>query len=169
MQLVRGIEVKKPNYHETDRKDFVYGTSLVTTWIKAFMAVHTYLIRETKGRLGSRAGKHSFLLLHTVGRKSGRHYATPLSYFRDGDRYLLVGSNWGRPEHPDWFFNLQQQHLTSIQIGETDIQVEAHQAQGAEYDRLWKRVTRQNGQYRRYQENLERRIPIVVLTPMESA
>ena len=46
------------------------------------------------------------LLLTTRGRRSGRLRRTPLIYGRDGDRYVVVASYGGSPQHPDWYFNL---------------------------------------------------------------
>ena len=111
-------------------------------------------------------GKQSVLLLHTVGRKSGKSYTTPLSYYRDGENYLIVASNWGQKDPPDWFRNLVRHSRTTIQVKDTTLQVEARQAEGGEYQRLWQVVTRQNSQYLEYQKTLTRRIPIVILTPV---
>jgi len=141
----------------------------MSNWIKIFMAANAFVFQKTKGRLGNRMGKQSVLLLHTIGRKSGRIYTTPLSYYRDGNTYLLVASNWGKENHPDWFHNLMQHSSTTIQVGSTTIPVEARQAQGEEYNCLWDVVTRQNEQYLQYQKGLARQIPIVVLTPKTSS
>ena len=133
---------------------------------KVFTRANAVLLQITRGRLGSRMGKQSVLLLHTVGRKSGKAYATPLSYYRDGENYLIVASNWGREDLPDWFRNLMQHARTTIQVKDTTLQVEAHQAEGEDYQRLWELVTRQNSQYLEYQKTLTRRVPIVILTPV---
>ena len=141
----------------------------MNNWIKVFTAANAFLFQKTHGRLGNRMGRQSVLLLHTIGRKSGKTYTTPLSYYRDGDNYLLVASNWGKEEHPNWFRNLLQNPGTTIQVGATTIPVAFHQAQGEEYKRLWEVVTRQNDQYLKYQKGLARQIPIVILTPTTSA
>jgi deazaflavin-dependent oxidoreductase (nitroreductase family) len=110
-------------------------------------------------------GKQSVLLLHTIGRKSGQPRATPLSYYRDGKNYLIVASNWGKEAPPNWLNNLMQQPRVSIQVKNTTLQVEAHQAEGQEYQRLWALVTGQNSQYLEYQKMVSHPIPIVILTP----
>ncbi len=133
---------------------------------KNFVRANAFVFQLTKGRLGSRMGKQSVLLLHTVGRKSGKAYTTPLSYYRDGQNYLVVASNWGKEEPPDWFRNLMQSPRTTIQVQDKAIAVEARQAEGQEYGRLWQVVTRQNSQYLEYQKGMSRRIPIVILTPL---
>jgi len=140
----------------------------MSTWIKIFTKANVFVFQLTRGRLGSRMGRQSVLLLHHTGRKSGKSRMTTLTYFRHGNTYLLVASNWGKEYHPDWFYNLMQQPRTTIQVGAVTIPVEAHQAQGEEYTRLWELVTRLNDQYIKYQAGLKRQIPIVILTPTDS-
>jgi F420H(2)-dependent quinone reductase len=133
---------------------------------KLFVKANVYLFQVTGGRLGSRMGKQSVLLLHTIGRKSGKIFSTTLSYYRDGENYLIVASNWGREVPPDWFLNLVKQPDTTIQVKGRLIKVEASQAEGDEYLRLWDLIARYNSQYIEYQKSLTRRIPIVILSPI---
>ena len=133
---------------------------------RVFVRTNAALFQFTGGRLGSQLGAQSVLLLRTVGRKTGKAYATPLAYFRDGARYLVVASNWGSEKHPSWFYNLMGSPRAAIQIGQSTLSIEACQAEGEEYQRLWKLVTRQNPQYSRYQQGIRRQIPIVILTPV---
>jgi deazaflavin-dependent oxidoreductase (nitroreductase family) len=140
----------------------------MNNWIKIFTATNGFVFRVTNGRLGSKLGRQSILLLHTRGRKSGKSYTTSLSYYRDGKNYVLVGTSWGNENHPDWYLNLLQNPRTTIQVGATTIPVEARQAQEDEYVRLWELVTHQNKQYLQYQKGMMRRIPIVILTPTTS-
>ena len=139
----------------------------MANWIKFFTSANAFLFRMTGGRLGNRMGGQSVLLLHTVGRKSGKPYTTPLSYYRDGNAYLVVASNWGKEAHSAWFYNLLDHPRTTIQVGAKVIPVDARPAEGKEYERLWKLVTSQNNQYIKYQTGLARRIPVVILTPVE--
>ena len=132
---------------------------------RQFVSFNVFVYRITKGRLGSRLRDQQVLLLHTVGRSSGKTYTTPLSYYRDGNNYLVVASAWGAKEQPDWFRNLMQSPRTTIQVRDQTIEVKARQTAGKEYDRLWDIVSRQNASYVEYQRKLQRRIPIVTLTP----
>jgi deazaflavin-dependent oxidoreductase (nitroreductase family) len=136
--------------------------------LKILVAVNTGLYRLTNGRLGSRLGRQSILLLHTVGRKSGKTYTNPLSYYRDGDDYLIVASNWGLDDPPNWFLNLKHQPRTTIQLKSQTIEVTARPASPDEYQRLWQLVTSRNSQYLEYQKGLARQIPIVILSPIEA-
>lgn len=108
-------------------------------------------------------GRQNVLLLFTTGRKSGKNYATTLSYYQDGTNYLVVASNWGKETHPDWYLNLLHQPYVEIQVGGKKIPMRAHPAVEEEYERLWKLVTAKNEQYISYQNGIQRKIPIVIL------
>ncbi|MHC1781792.1 MAG: nitroreductase/quinone reductase family protein [Anaerolineaceae bacterium] len=128
---------------------------------------NVFFIKWTNGRLGSQLGKYSILLLHTVGRKTGRPHVVPLAYCRDGKNYLLTASNWGREKPPDWYLNLMQHPRTAVQVEIDTIVVETRLASEEEYPRLWDLVADQISFYPRYQKKMSRRIPILVLTPVE--
>ena len=154
----------------TDLRDSGYTqVNCMNNWTKTFIRVNAFIYEKTKGRLGSRLGKQSVLLLHTTGRKSGKIYTTPLSYYRDGETYLLVASNWGKENNPNWYQNLLEHPSTTIQVEATTIPVVAQSAQGDEYKRLWELVTAKNTQYMKYQKDLTRQIPIMILTPKSSS
>ena len=134
-------------------------------FIKLFTDFNAFLIRITKGKLGSQLGTQSILVLHTTGRKSGQPRSTPIAYFDYQGRYLLVGSNWGRPNHADWFLNLRKDPQARVDVNGKSYSVQAHEATGDEYTGLWKYVTGRHPPYLRYQHMTSRTIPIVVLEP----
>ncbi len=134
-------------------------------FIKLFTDFNAFLIGITKGRLGSQLGTQSILVLHTRGRKSGQPRSTPIAYFDYQGRYLLVASNWGRPDQADWFLNLKKEPQARIDVRGQTHAVQAREATGDEYTSLWKYVTDKHPPYLRYQEMTSRRIPIVVLEP----
>ena len=136
------------------------------TFIKWFMTINTFLIRSTRGRIGSKLGKQTILILNTIGRKSGQPRSIPIAYFFHEGKYLLVESNWGMDYHADWYFNLQKQPQASIEVKGQVIIVNASFAEGEEYTRLWSYVTEKYPPYLEYQKMIERKISIVVFEPM---
>jgi len=106
-------------------------------FIKWFMAINTFLIRISKGRIGSKLGTQTILLLHTVGRKSGKQYETPIAYFFHEGQYLIVASNWGKDKQADWFLNLKEQPQTTIEVKGQVIPVRAREARV----KLWGKST----------------------------
>jgi deazaflavin-dependent oxidoreductase (nitroreductase family) len=135
--------------------------------IKLFTDFNAFLIRLTKGRLGSQLGTQAILVLHTTGRKSGQPRSTPIAYFEYQGRYLLVGSNWGRPHQADWLLNLRKDPRARIDVKGKSYAVTGRETSGDEYKSLWKYVTEKHPPYLHYQEMTSRRIPVVLLEPRQ--
>lgn len=132
-----------------------------------FMRVHIFFYQRTGGVIGGNLGR-PMLLLTTIGRKSGQERITPIFYFPDGDRFILIASNSGAPQHPQWCFNLQASSLAKVQIGRNIIAVTAQQADGEERQRLWSLITAKYPAFNAYQKRTMREIPVVILTPDRS-
>lgn len=131
-------------------------------FIQAFMAFNTFLIRISGGRLGGSMGRQTVLILHTTGRKSGQPRAVPISYFRDGENFCIVGSNWGQEKNASWYFNLKDNPRAALEVNGEKISVLAHEAEGEEYARLWQIAIKRNPPYENYKKNVTRPIPIMV-------
>jgi deazaflavin-dependent oxidoreductase (nitroreductase family) len=104
------------------------------------------------------------LLLTTTGRKSGNKFVLPLFYGTDGDRYFVVASKGGAPEHPGWYRNLLANF--EVQVGIKKLKARAKTATGSERTRLWKKALEYWPPYADYQLKTEREIPVVVLDPL---
>jgi len=125
---------------------------------------HVQRYRETGGQVGHDWKRGSkILLLTTKGRKSGEPRTKPLIYEQDGDRYVIVASKGGAPEHPDWYRNIEQDPNVELQVLDEVFPARARTAEGEERERLWQLVNRQWPDYDSYQEKTEREIPVVVL------
>ena len=135
--------------------------------IKWFMRINAFFLRITNGRLGSKLGKQTILLLETIGRKSGQPRTIPIAYFFHEGKYLIVESNWGKDKHADWYFNLKNNPRATLTVKGQNIPVEAHDAEGDEYARLWKFATEKHPPYLQYQSMTKRRIPVVVFQPLK--
>jgi deazaflavin-dependent oxidoreductase (nitroreductase family) len=95
------------------------------------------LMRLTRGRVSSLGTwPRSLLLMHT-GAKSGIQRTTPLIYFTDGDREILVASNYGGTRHPAWYYNVTANPTVTLLAGGFEGQFVAEEVTGAELDRLW--------------------------------
>jgi deazaflavin-dependent oxidoreductase (nitroreductase family) len=130
-----------------------------------FGAEHVRSYRETDGVHGYHWRGTDILLLTTTGRKSGEERTTPLIHRTDGDRYVIIASQGGRPEHPRWFKNLDADPNATIQVKADEIPVVASVAEGEERERLWKYLAEVWPAYDDYQQRTDRQIPVVVLTP----
>jgi deazaflavin-dependent oxidoreductase (nitroreductase family) len=123
---------------------------------------HVRVYRETGGERGYDWRGTNILLLTTKGKSSGEERTTPLIYRTDGDRWVVVASKGGAPEHPDWYKNLQAEPTAMIQVKDAQIPVRAATAEGDERSRLWSRMTEVWPAYDGYQQRTAREIPVVV-------
>ena len=137
-------------------------------FIKWFMDINAFFLRISRGRIGSRLGTQTILLLETTGRKSGLPRVIPIAYFFHEGIYLIVASNWGKDKNADWYLNLQKQPRSTLRVNGKTISVEAHDAQGEAYNHLWKFAIEKHPPYLHYQKMTTRHIPIVVFTPVRS-
>jgi deazaflavin-dependent oxidoreductase (nitroreductase family) len=103
------------------------------------------------------------LLLTTTGRKSGKQLTMPLIYGKDGDRYVIVASKGGAPQHPAWYLNLQSNPRVNVQVIRDKFPAVARTASGEERERLWKMMSAIYPPYPSYQQRTDREIPVVVL------
>jgi len=132
------------------------------TLIKLFMTFNTFLLRLSRGRIGSKLGTQTILLLHTTGRKSGQERVIPIAYFDYEGKYLIVASNWGKDQNADWYLNLKKQPRAALEVKGKRIEVQSREATGEEYDRLWKFATEHHPPYLDYQKMTTRHLPIMI-------
>jgi deazaflavin-dependent oxidoreductase (nitroreductase family) len=125
---------------------------------------HVRRYRETGGEVGHTWKKGSkILLLTTKGRKTGEPRTTPLIYENADDKYVIVASKGGAPEHPGWYRNLSNDPEVELQVKDEVFPARARTAHGEERERLWKVAAEQWPDYDSYQRRTDREIPVVVL------
>lgn len=117
--------------------------------------------RLTRG--GPAAG--FILLLGTRGRKTGKQRTTALRYIRDGDTFVVIGSNYGRSKTPTWYLNLQADPQVWVQVGGRRVQALATTVPLQQRQRLWEALVKSEPRYEKYLERTTRVFPIVRLTP----
>ena len=119
----------------------------------------------TEGTTLRDTGLPVIIVTHT-GNKSGATRKTPLMRVKDGDNYVLVGSQGGRPTNPVWVYNLRAN--SSITIRDlTDVQpmVTREVEDDAERARLWELCVAAFPPYEEYQAKTDRKIPMFVAEP----
>lgn len=133
--------------------------------LQIFMGINSFMIHASKGKIGSRLGKQTILLMHTIGRKTGKQHTTPIAYFTVGDTYYVIGSNWGQKKNAAWYYNLKKQPVIKIEVDGKVILVQTREAQAEEYNRLWENAVTHHPDYLHYKEMTSRHIPIMVFEP----
>jgi deazaflavin-dependent oxidoreductase (nitroreductase family) len=125
--------------------------------------------RANEGRLGGGFAGAPMILVHHVGRTSGKEYVTPLVYLPgeggDGSIYLF-GSKGGAPTHPDWYRNLIAAGQATVEVGPETFRVTVTEITGAERDRIYAEQVKRMPGFGDYEKKAEgiRTIPVLRLT-----
>jgi len=131
-----------------------------------FGAEHVRVYRETGGERGYHWRGTTILLLTTKGRASGEPRTTPLIHRTDGERWVVVASKGGAPEHPVWYYNLlADPEAVAVQDGPEPFEVSVREATGDEKREWWDRAVAAYPPYAEYQAKTDRQIPLFIATP----
>ena len=138
-------------------------------FVRAAWRSHRLLHRLSGGRfLWLPSGRRGWgaLRLTTTGRRSGQARDAILGYIEDGpDLVVLAMNGWGEG-HPAWWLNLQDRPDARVALaGRPPRPVRAHEAVGAERDRLWQLWVALGDDLDRYAALRETPTPVVVLEP----
>lgn len=136
--------------------------------MKIMAKVHTAVLRASRGRIGNYMGGNTILLLHHMGAKSGKKYATPVAYVEDGSTYAIIAAAAGQPNNPGWYYNLKKNPQTTIEIRGKPINVTAEVASKERRDQIWADVSAEFPQFNTYQAMTSRVIPIILLHPQSA-
>ncbi|GGK72280.1 hypothetical protein GCM10010094_36630 [Streptomyces flaveus] len=118
-------------------------------------AVH----RLTRGKVLLSAQLLPGVILTARGAKSGLPRRTPLACMPESDgTWILIGSNFGRTDHPAWTANLLAHPDAEINWKGRDISVTAHLLRGEERDTVWKALLDFWPPYATYQARVAREI-----------
>lgn len=157
----------RSNRSNSQKRISAYYRSAVNTVFaaltRAFVRLHVAVYRLTRGRIGGRWGRAPILLLTTTGRRSGEPRTTPLLFIEDGGAYVVVATNDGAPQHPQWYLNLRADPLAEAQVLSKRVPVRAEDASDGERERLWPRLVDVYPNYDRDQRRTQRRLPVVLL------
>ncbi|UXA08173.1 nitroreductase family deazaflavin-dependent oxidoreductase [Mycobacterium sp. SMC-2] len=124
------------------------------------------LMRLTRGRVSSMGTFPRSVLLTCTGAKSGVRRTTPLIYFSDGDRVILVASNYGGARHPAWYHNVKADPIVTLLGGGFQGRFVSEEVTGPERERLWALAKQWNPGYEQYESSAGgREIPLLALSP----
>jgi deazaflavin-dependent oxidoreductase (nitroreductase family) len=119
--------------------------------------------RANAGRVGGYFAEIDLLLLTSTGARSGTSYTHPLSYSRDGRRYVVIAADGGAPAHPGWYYNLIAQPEVTVEVGTEKFAAWADLAIGAERERLFRERAQAIPALNDYQARTTREIPVFTI------
>ena len=126
--------------------------------------------RANEGQLGGGFAGARMILVHHVGRKSGKEYVNPLVYLPgDDDSMYIFASKGGAPENPEWYRNVVAAGQATVEVGTSTYPVSVTEVTGDERDRVYAEQVKRMPGFGEYAEKTEgiRKIPVLRLTRSE--
>jgi deazaflavin-dependent oxidoreductase (nitroreductase family) len=124
-------------------------------------------VRANEGRVGGGFKGAPMVLIHHVGRKSGKEYVNPLVYLPDGDgdSIYIFASKGGAPEDPEWYRNLVAAGQATIEVRTSTYPVTVTELSGDERDRIYAEQVKRMPGFGEYAQKTEgiRKIPVLRL------
>jgi deazaflavin-dependent oxidoreductase (nitroreductase family) len=125
--------------------------------------------RASEGKIGGDYGDVPLVLVHHVGRKSGKEYVSPVVYLvheTEPDVIYVFASKGGAPTHPEWYHNLVKASDGSVEVGADAYPVTVRELAGEERDRVYAEQARRFSNFAEYAELAAgiRTIPVLELS-----
>lgn len=127
--------------------------------------VDKFLHRVTGGKVVMSSGLLPSLVLHAKGAKTGEPRTTPLATMPHDGSWYVVGSNFGRENHPAWTGNLIAHPDIEISYRGKRIPVHASLLTPEEKVEIWPRLTKFWPNYDVYVERSGRDLRVFRLDP----
>ena len=149
-------------------RNFAATTPVAWLFARSLHHIDRPVFRLTKGRhtFSSLVSGLPVVMLTTTGAKSGKSRTLPLLGFPDGERMVVIASNYGQLDHPSWYHNLLVHPEAEINVDGTTQRVVARELEGEERQRLWRRGLEVYPGWSGYEQRAGgRRIPVMALSP----
>ncbi|MEM8619263.1 MAG: nitroreductase family deazaflavin-dependent oxidoreductase [Actinomycetota bacterium] len=125
---------------------------------------HVERYRSSDGKKGASFRGMDVFLLDVVGRTSGEPRPVMLMLARRDEDLVVVGSNAGNVDTPNWYKNLMAAGGGEVQVGAERWAVDAREVDGDEKAECWQIACAAYPDFASYQELTDRNIPVAVLS-----
>ena len=125
--------------------------------------------RANGGKVGGQFEGAPVVLMHHIGRKSGKESVNPVMYLPDeGDpaTIYVFASKGGAPTHPDWYWNMTEAGTATVEVGTETYAVSVREVTGEERDTIYAEQASRYPGFGEYEEKTAgiRTIPVLALT-----
>ena len=125
--------------------------------------------RANGGKVGGNFEGAPVVLMHHVGRKSGKESVNPVMYLpdeADPTTIYVFASKGGAPTHPDWYWNMTEAGSAVVEVGTETYTVSVREVTGEERDTVYAEQASRYPGFGEYAVKTEgiRTIPVLALT-----
>ena len=125
--------------------------------------------RANGGKVGGQFEGAPVVLMHHIGRKSGKESVNPVMYLpdeADPATIYVFASKGGAPTHPDWYWNMTEAGTATVEVGTETYAVSVREVTGQERDTIYAEQASRYPGFGEYAEKTAgiRTIPVLALT-----
>ena len=131
--------------------------------IKIFSKFHLFILNKFNNKYLNNLQGMPVLILFTIGRKTQKERSAPLVYFDIDNSYVIVASNGGNPNDPNWFKNLISKKTVKIKIAHEILECKYEILKNEYRKEVWDKIIKIYPKYVEYQDLSKRMIPLVRL------
>ena len=131
--------------------------------IKIFSKFHLFILNKFNNKYLNNLQGMPVLILFTIGRKTQKERSAPLVYFDIDNSYVIVASNGGNPNDPNWFKNLISKKTVKIKIADEILECKYEILKNENRKEVWDKIIKIYPKYVEYQNLSKRIIPLVRL------
>jgi deazaflavin-dependent oxidoreductase (nitroreductase family) len=125
------------------------------------------LLRVTRGRVALPRVAVGIPVMYVVtnGAKTGLRRVSPLLGIPHGDDLAVIGTQFGQPGTPGWYYNLRADSSAEVVYRDRRVNASAREALDDERDAIWARARQIYSGYDAYARRIRgRTVPILVLS-----
>jgi deazaflavin-dependent oxidoreductase (nitroreductase family) len=164
----RGVRFDEANTVQRGMRLLAATRPMAWLFAKVLHHLDGPVLRRSRGRSSVTSALTGLPIveLTAVGARSGEPRMLPIIGVPDGDRLVLVASNYGQQHNPGWYHNLTANPRCSVVFRGQRYEMEAYEAEGEERERLWELDVSVYPPRNHYARRAgDRRIPVMVLQP----
>jgi deazaflavin-dependent oxidoreductase (nitroreductase family) len=168
--LIDQLGYRIPEANRLQRLVWKVSSSRPGAWLfaKSLHHIDRLVLRLSRERVtvpGVLAGL-PVLTLASTGARSGQRREVPLVGVPTGEQIAVIGTRFGQPRTPGWYFNLRAEPRAEVGYRGRTVPVVAREAEGDEREAVWARGCQIYAGYQAYARRLDhRQIHVMVLEP----
>jgi deazaflavin-dependent oxidoreductase (nitroreductase family) len=172
MGVIQSLDYRIAGPNPTQRAMRRIASSRQGAWLfsRSLPSIDRFLLKLTHGRFAvpQLAAGIPVMTVITTGAKTGRRRASPLLGIPHGDDLAIVGTQFGQPGTPGWYYNLLADPTAEIVFRDKQVNVVAREANGDEWRTIWDRACGVYSGYNSYAKRVHGR-PIHIMVLAERA
>jgi deazaflavin-dependent oxidoreductase (nitroreductase family) len=168
MGMIQALDYQVPKPNPAQRAMWHVSASPPGAWLFARLLprIDAVLLRVTDGRFSvpEVLAGIPIVTIITTGARTGKRRETPLLGVPVGDDLAVIGTHFGQPGTPSWYYNLRAQPVLEIVYRGKVLPARAREVEGGEWARIWAQARQIYAGYEAYARRIrDRPIHIMVL------